>query len=126
SAQVRRLERELGQPLFDRGPGPVTLTAAGEAVLPLARAALSAAAGIRVAADELAGLVRGRVAVGVVPSVSGRLAGVLAAFHADHPGVDITLAEDTSDALLAAVLAGRLDLALAGITGPAPAGLETA
>jgi DNA-binding transcriptional LysR family regulator len=46
SAQVRRLERELGQPLFDRGPGPVTLTAAGEAVLPLARAALAGGAGV--------------------------------------------------------------------------------
>jgi DNA-binding transcriptional LysR family regulator len=126
SAQVRRLERELGQPLFDRGPGPVTLTAAGESVLPLARAALAAAAGVRVAVDELAGLVRGRVAVGVVPSVSARLADVLAAFHADHPDVEITLVEDTSDALLAAVLAGRLDLALGGVAGVGPAGLETA
>src|SRR3954462_11485659 len=74
SAQVRRLERELGQPLFARGPGPVTLTAGGEAVLPLARVALAAAAGVRVAADEIAGIVRGRVAVGVVPSVTGWLA----------------------------------------------------
>jgi DNA-binding transcriptional LysR family regulator len=126
SAQVRRLERELGEPLFDRGPGPVTPTAAGEAMLPLARAALAAAAGVRVAVDEVAGLVRGRVGMGVVPSVSGRLAGALAAFHAEHPGVEITLVEDTSDALLDAVRAGRLDLALAGVAGPAPAGLESA
>src|SRR3954470_11885047 len=67
SAQVRRLERELGQPLFERGPGPVTLTAAGAAVLPLARTALAAAARVRVAVDEIAGIVRGRVAMGVVP-----------------------------------------------------------
>ena len=32
SAQVRRLEAELGQALFARGPGPVTLTAAGDRV----------------------------------------------------------------------------------------------
>jgi DNA-binding transcriptional LysR family regulator len=127
SAQVRRLEAELGQTLFARGPGPVTLTAAGEAVLPLARAALTAAAGVRTAADELAGLIRGRVAVGVVPSVGHRLAGVLAAFHAEHPGVEITLAEDTSDALTAGVRAGRLDFALAGVAGTAPLdGLEAA
>jgi DNA-binding transcriptional LysR family regulator len=126
SAQVRRLERELGQPLFDRGPGPVTLTAAGEAVLPLARAALAAAAGVRIAVDEVAGLLRGRVAVGVVPSVSGWLADVLAAFHAEHPGVEITLVEDASDALLDGVRAGRLDLAVAGVAGPAPDGLHTA
>ena len=126
SAQVRRLEAELGQALFARGPGPVTLTAAGEAVVPLARAALAAAAGVRTAVDELAGLVRGRVAVGAVPSVTLRLAGVLAAFHADHPGVEITLAEDTSDSLSAAVRSGRLDFAIAGLAGGAPAGLETA
>src|SRR5690348_9831416 len=83
SAQVRRLEAELGQALFARGPGPVTLTAAGEAVLPHARSALAAVAGMRTAIDELAGLLRGRVAVGVVPSVGGRLADVLATFHAD-------------------------------------------
>ena len=123
SAQVRRLEAELGQPLFDRGAGTVTLTAAGEAVLPFARAALAGAAGVRTAIDELTGLLRGRVAVGVVPSVGGRLADALAAFHAAHPAVEITLAEDTSDGLLDGVRAGRLDLALAGLAGAAPAGL---
>jgi DNA-binding transcriptional LysR family regulator len=104
----------------------VTLTAAGEAVLPLARAALAAAAGVRIAVDEVAGLLRGRVAVGVVPSVSSWLADVLAGFHAGHPGVEITLVEDTSDALLDSVRAGRLDLAVAGVAGPAPDGLQTA
>src|SRR5881227_1663542 len=69
SAQVRRLEAELGQPLFDRGGGTVTLTVAGEAVLPSARAALAGAFGVRTAIDALAGLIRGRVAIGVVPSV---------------------------------------------------------
>src|SRR4051812_40260059 len=123
---VRRLERELGQPLFVRGPGPVTVTAAGAAVLPLARAALAAAAGVRVAVDEVAGLVRGRVAVGVVPSVTGRLSAVLAAFHRDHPAVDVTLVEDTSDALLDGVRAGRLDLALAGLAGAPPEGVVIA
>src|SRR3954451_13496404 len=120
SAQVRRLEAELGQPLFARGPGPVTLTAAGEAVLPFARAALASAAGVRTAVDELAGLLRGRVAVGIVPSIEHRLAGVLAAFHAAHPGVEITLAEDTSDALIDGVRTGRLDFAVAGVAGAGP------
>ena len=124
SAQVRRLEAELGQPLFDRGAGTVTLTAAGAAVLPFARAALAGAAGVRTAIDELTGLLRGHVAIGVVPSVGGRLADALAAFHAAHPAVEITLAEDTSDALLDGVRACRLDLALAGLAGAPPADLE--
>jgi DNA-binding transcriptional LysR family regulator len=126
SAQVRRLEAELGQPLFDRAAGTVTLTAAGEAVLPFARAALAGAAGVHTAIDELAGLVRGHVAVGVVPSVGGWLADALAAFHAEHPGVEITLVENISDTLLDGVRCGRLDVALVGLGGPAPPGCETA
>jgi DNA-binding transcriptional LysR family regulator len=125
SAQIRRLERELGEPLFHRGPGPITLTAAGEAVVPHARAALAAAAAVRVAVDEVSGLLRGRVALGVVPSIGGRLAGALAAFHADHPGVELTLVEDISDALLDAVRTGGLDVALAGVAGAVPDLLET-
>jgi DNA-binding transcriptional LysR family regulator len=125
SAQVRRLEAELGQPLFDRSAGTVTLTAAGAAVLPSARAALAGAEGVRSTVDALAGLLRGHVGVGVVPSVGGWLADALAIFHAEHPGVEITLAEATSDALLDDVGSGRLDLALAGLAGTPPPGLET-
>ncbi len=53
SAQIRRLERELGQQLLDRSGRAVRLTAAGEAVLPLASAALDAVDGIRAAVSEL-------------------------------------------------------------------------
>src|SRR3954449_5127616 len=74
SAQIRRLEAELGQQLFERAASPVALTAAGEAALPFARAALAGAAGVRAVVDELGGLLRGHVGVGVVASVGGRLA----------------------------------------------------
>jgi DNA-binding transcriptional LysR family regulator len=66
SAQVRRLERELGQELLDRSGRTVRTTAAGDVVLPYARAALAAVEGARSAVDELAGLVRGRATVGTV------------------------------------------------------------
>lgn len=57
SAQIARLERELGQPLLDRSRREVRLTAAGEAVLPYARAALDAVRQAKTAVDELAQLV---------------------------------------------------------------------
>src|SRR5438309_1829877 len=66
SAQIRQLERELGQPLFDRTDRTVRLTDAGAATLPFAREALAAIEGLRAAADEVAGLVRGGVRVGMV------------------------------------------------------------
>src|SRR3954454_16527524 len=66
SAQVRRLERELGVELLDRGPRAVTPTAAGQAVLTYARSALAAVNGVREAVDELRGLTRGHVRVGMI------------------------------------------------------------
>src|SRR4051812_39385226 len=100
SAQVARLERELGQVLFDRTARGVRLTTAGEAVLPHARAALAAVAAVRETADELAGLVRGRVSVGMVRGGVVDLPGLLGAFHRTHPGVEIRLVEAATDALL--------------------------
>lgn len=118
SAQVRRLEEEFGEALFDRAGRRVRLTAAGEAVLPYARAALAAAAGARQAVDEIAGLVRGRVAVGMVVACSAlEVPEILASFHRRYPDVEIGLTEADSDRLLESVRDGRLDLAWVGL-GP--------
>lgn len=121
SAQVRKLERELGQDLFDRAGRTVRVTEVGDAVLSYARAALAAVAGARLVVDELAGLVRGHLAVGMVASPSSLdLPGLLADFHHDHPGVDITLTEANSDQLLDALYAGGLDVAFIGLAGTPP------
>jgi DNA-binding transcriptional LysR family regulator len=124
SAQIARLERELGQPLFDRTRRAVRLTAAGEAVLPHARAALAAVADARTAVEELGDLVRGSVAIGTVTAHGVDMPALLASFHAAHPAVEITLGTEDSDALIDGVQSGRLDLAIASV-GPdeVPAGL---
>lgn len=124
SAQVRRLERELGQPLLDRTSRAVRLTAAGAAVLPHARAAIAAVAAARDAVDEVAGLIRGHVALGAVTSHDVDLPAVLAGFHRDHPAVGISLTEGTTDDLLAHLRDGTLDAAIVS-TGPdLPAGVD--
>ncbi|MBO0694394.1 MAG: LysR family transcriptional regulator, partial [Acidimicrobiaceae bacterium] len=128
SAQIRQLERELGQPLFDRSGRTVRLTDAGTAVLPYARAALEAVANCRLAVDELTGLLRGHVSIGTVISPTAgaevNLADLLADFHHDHPGVEIALSEGKSDDLFEAVAGGRLDLVLAGLGADPPPGLD--
>lgn len=124
SAQVRQLERELGEPLLDRSGRTVRPTAVGAAVLPYARAALAAVAGVRLAVDELSGLLRGRVAAGmIVSTTAARLPDVLAGFHHQHPGVVITLGEANSAELLAGLASGALDLALVSLAGPPPPGI---
>jgi DNA-binding transcriptional LysR family regulator len=121
SAQIRQLERELGQQLLDRSGRVTRLTEAGTAVLPFARAALSAAEGARYTVDELTGLLRGHVAVGmVVQSASLDIPELLAGFHERHPAVEITLWEDNSSRLIEGVRDGAADLAFIGIGADVP------
>ncbi|GGL92755.1 LysR family transcriptional regulator [Streptomyces fumigatiscleroticus] len=125
SSQIRQLERELGAELFDRSARTVTLTVAGRAALDHARAALAAARGVGQAVDQVTGLVRGRLTVGMVTGCTlTPLFDALAAFHAAHPGVEISLLEDGSDRLVESVRTGTVDLALAGTTTTAPEGLR--
>ncbi|WP_354637369.1 LysR family transcriptional regulator [Kitasatospora camelliae] len=123
SAQIRQLEKELGQPLLERSTRAVTPTDVGRSVLPYARAALAAADAVRHAVDEHAGLLRGRVTLGLVSGATGHafdVASFLADFHDSHPGLEIALTEDTSERMQAALLAGEIDIALLGPTGEEP------
>ena len=126
SAQVRRLEDELGHRLLDRSGRTVRLTQVGAAVLPWARAALDAVAGVRTAVDEITGLVRGHVTVGMVSGCASPVVPeLLAGFHRAHPGVDIALIEADSDRLVELLRTGHLDLALIGSAGEPPGGIAT-
>jgi DNA-binding transcriptional LysR family regulator len=84
---------------------------------------LAAVEGARLAVDEMAGLVRGRVALGMITSHIFDIPGLLAGFHDEHPGVEITLTEANSDKLMADVLAGDLDAAIIAVAGEPPEGL---
>ena len=117
SAQIKQLERELGLPLLDRTGRAVTLTEAGEAVLPFARAALTAVAGSKQVVDELTGLLKGKVAIGTITSCPAiAIADMIDGFHRAHPDIEITLQQDNSDRLVSAVRQGGLDLAVIALS----------
>ncbi|MGV9304058.1 LysR family transcriptional regulator [Nonomuraea sp. NPDC003727] len=125
SAQIRRLERELGAELFDRSARVASLTVAGKAALDHARAALAAAGAVGQAVGEVTGLIRGRLTVGMVVGCTVTpLFDALAAFHREHPGVEISLLEDNSARLVEGVREGGLDLALVGTAAATPDGLD--
>jgi DNA-binding transcriptional LysR family regulator len=127
SAQIRLLERELGQELLDRSGRSVRLTDAGAAVLPHAHAALRAIEDLKDVADEMAGLMRGHVRVGMVTSCGvPDVPALLDRFHRAHPGIEITLTEDNADALVDQVRDGTLDLALVALTRLDPPDLTLA
>jgi DNA-binding transcriptional LysR family regulator len=113
SKQIKALEADLGAPLFSRARGNVTLTAAGEALLPLARRILADADTARQEVAELAGLRRGRVRLGATPSLcAGLLADALARFHRAYPGIELLVEEGGSRDLIRALARGQLDLSL--------------
>lgn len=121
SAQVRALETELGEPLLDRSGRVARLTEAGSAALPYARIALDAAANLQEAIDHLKGLVRGHLTIGMVTGCEVTpLFAALAAFHGEHPGIELELLEDSSDRLINAVRVGLADIALVGVAGTTP------
>ena len=126
SAQIQQLERDVGATLIDRSGRTATLTAAGAAALVHARAVLASVEGVRQAVDDVSELVRGRLALGMVTACTVTpLFDALAAFHTAHPGVELSVSEDNSDVLVQRVRDGRLDLALVGVAGEPPAGLNS-
>ena len=118
SQQIRRLEAELGERVFLRDRRSVTLTAAGAALLPHARAALAQVEHGRESIAALRGLVTGPLAIGLVHPLPGRrIVGAIGAFARRHPAITLSLQEGETDALLAALADGALDCAFIGL-GP--------
>ncbi len=113
SKQVHSLEADLGAPLFDRARGNITLTAAGRALLPLARRILDDVDTARLEVQELVGLRRGRLRLGATPSLCTSLvAQVLRRFHDAYPPVRLAVEEGGSQDLVRDLARGGLDLAL--------------
>lgn len=121
SQQIKALERELGADLFLRARGNITLTDAGEALLPLARRILADADTARQEVQELVQLRRGRVRLGATPSLcTGLLPDVLRAFHDRYPGIRLLVEEGGSHDLVRELARGALDLALVVLPLPTP------
>ncbi|MEV0202996.1 LysR family transcriptional regulator [Nonomuraea sp. NPDC050691] len=112
SQQVRRLERELAVTLFDRSTRHVHLSAAGERLLPEARAVLAAADRARRVAAGVADGTDGVLRLGVIHSPGDRLSRGLAELTGVVPGLRVRLRQVPPAERLAAVREGRLEAAL--------------
>jgi DNA-binding transcriptional LysR family regulator len=113
SQTIMALEEMLGAPLFERNRRGVTLTAAGEALLPEARRLLEQSAGLPALVQRAASGASGRLSLAFVSSADySVLPPTLQAYRAEFPQVEITLKEATSDLQLDDLLEGRVDAGL--------------
>lgn len=113
TASIRRLEEQLGARLLHRGRKGASLTAAGAALVPSARAALAAVEEGRRAVLEIEELARGEVRIGGgATACTYLLPPTLATFRREHPGVRLWLREMTTDEARRMIDEGAIDLAV--------------
>lgn len=121
SRQIRELETQLGAPLFNRERRAISLTAAGAAFLPAARAALAEAERGRRAVRDVLGAQGGPLAIGSSPQTAATvLAPLLGRWRHEHPGVEVRIVEDDATSIAAMLEDGRLDVGVVPLDAPAP------
>lgn len=121
SQQIRKLEAEMGQPLFDRLPRSVVLTEAGRCLLEYARQILASIGDARRCVDELKGKIAGHVAVGAIPTIAPYvLPQLVVTFQKHYPDVTLHIVEDVTAGITQRIEAGELDVALASTCQQSP------
>ncbi|RYF27314.1 MAG: LysR family transcriptional regulator, partial [Comamonadaceae bacterium] len=121
STLIRALEEDVGVRLFDRSTRHVDLTAEGENFLESARRIRAEVDAALTSLRDAATLQRGRVAIALLPSLAaGWLPGVLADYRAQHPGIELDIADVLSEPCIERVAAGKADFALAAIRADTP------
>ncbi len=115
SEQIRKLESQLGVPLFTRAKAGLTLTEAGQRFLPHAR---RVAAEFAQAAESVSGiraLEEGTVSFGMFNSAPYVLAGLVPAFRAAYPKVAVRIVGSNSAQIADAVRSSALEAGLVAL-----------
>ena len=117
SQQIRRLEQEVGLALVERTTRRVTVTEAGQTLVARARRILSEVDSATAEMQALAGVRTGHVMVGTMHTMGPVDVSVaLAVFHQRHPGVELTVREQSSEELAEMLRDDGLDLAFLSVT----------
>lgn len=121
SQQIRKLEAEMDQRLFDRLPRSIVLTEAGKCLLEYARKVLAEIADARRCLDDLQRGVSGRLVVGALPTIAPYvLPALIGKFQRRYPKVTLEIVEDTTENLALRLEDGTVDVALASTCNESP------
>lgn len=116
SLGIKRLEDEIGHPLFDRLTRRVVPTEAGSLLLDAARSLFADLDRVKTEISELRGEVNGVLRVGTIPTMAPFiLPGLVAEFTAQYPDVEVNVVETVTDRLLQMLEGGEIDVALTSI-----------
>src|SRR6201997_1889957 len=117
SQQIRRLEQEVGLALVERTTRRVTITEAGRTLVARARRILSEIDAANAEMQALAGVRTGHVMLGTLHTMGPvDVSLALAVFHQRHPGVELTVREESSEELAEMLRDDVLDLAFLSVT----------
>jgi LysR family transcriptional regulator, transcription activator of glutamate synthase operon len=117
SQQIRRLEQEVGLALVERTTRRVTVTEAGRALVARARRILAEVDAASAEMQAFTGVRTGHVMVGTMHTMGPvDVSLALAVFHQRHPGVELTVREESSEELAEMLRDDVLDLAFLSVT----------
>jgi LysR family transcriptional activator of glutamate synthase operon len=117
SQQIRRLEDEIGLALVQRTTRRVAITDAGEFLVARARRILAEVDAAHSEMEGLRGVQTGHVTVGAMHTMGPiDVSLALAIFHERHPGVELTVREQSSEELAEMLRVDELDLAFLSVT----------
>jgi LysR family transcriptional activator of glutamate synthase operon len=117
SQQIRRLEEEVGLALVERTTRHVALTDAGEVLVVRARRMLAELEAAGTELQALRGMDTGHVTIGSMHTMGPiDLSLPLALFHDLHPGVGLTVREQSSEEMAEMLRVDEIDLAFLSVT----------
>lgn len=126
TARIQALEKELGQPLFERKPRGVRLTDAGRVLLPHAERVLSDIRKAHQAIADLASAHGGTLAVGSALTIGTyTLPKILANFKAAFPGIEVAVRTGRSQQIQQLVLDDTVQVGLVHAPLPPQADVES-
>jgi len=113
SQQMMKLEKELGLQLFERRPGDLQLTYAGERFVDQASKIIDQVEQLKQEMMDVAQNQRGQLIIGSLPITGAHLLPpALQQFQQDFPGIELVLVEETTSELESLTAKGQTDVSL--------------